>query len=351
MELSSFFTYPIIQAPMAGGTANPALAAAVSNAGGLGFLAAGYKLPEEVHQEIADMRKRTDKFFGVNLFVPGGRSVETKAVESYAKRLEKTARSLGVDVGEAKTDDDGWDEKLAVLIEERVAIVSFTFGCPSSNVIDRLKNCGIYVIVTVTTPEEAVTAYQAGADALCLQGIEAGGHRSSFTNDRQGEDYSLLVLLRLVCHQIELPIIAAGGIMHGKDIAALLTAGADAVQLGTAFLRCPESGASELHKQALADNSFSETTVTRAFTGRRARGLVNQFINEYSEFAPAAYPHVHYMTKNIRKAAGKSGNPQLMALWAGQGHKLASDLPAEEVMALLLKQALQAKETAHQKKI
>ncbi|SDM45519.1 NAD(P)H-dependent flavin oxidoreductase [Sediminibacillus halophilus] len=345
MRLSSFSKHPIIQAPMAGGTANPTLAAAVCNAGGLGFLAAGYKTGQEVREEIKQTRKLTSQAFGVNLFVPSEDTVASTTLDDYAGRLEHTAKRLAVSPGDAKNDDDDWETKLEVMIDEHIPIVSFTFGCPAPSVLDRLKQSGSYVIVTVTSPEEATEAAQAGADALCLQGIEAGGHRSSFQNNNETEDFSLLPLLRLVKQQVDLPLIAAGGIMHGQDIAALLIAGAEAVQLGTAFLRCPESGAKPLHKQALADNRFSGTTVTRAFTGRRARGLKNAFIQQNDEAAPAAYPFVHYMTKPIRKAAAEAKDLEAMALWAGQGYQMALDLPAAEIVSRLVEQqheALQA---------
>ncbi|WP_026568804.1 MULTISPECIES: nitronate monooxygenase family protein [Sediminibacillus] len=342
MTLSSFYTHPIIQAPMAGGTANPALAAAVSNAGGLGFLAAGYKTARDVREEIKQTRKRTSGPFGVNLFVPSEDTAESATLDDYANRLEHTAKRLAVSTGEARNDDDDWENKLEVIIDEHIPVVSFTFGCPPSTVVDRLKQNGSYVIVTVTSPQEAIESVQAGADALCLQGIEAGGHRSTFQNNAETEDFSLLPLLRLVRQQVDLPLIAAGGVMHGQDIAALLTAGAEAVQLGTAFLRCPESGAKSLHKQALADNRFSGTTVTRAFTGRRARGLKNAFIQQYDDAAPAAYPFVHYMTKPIRKAAAEASDLEAMALWAGQGYRMAMDIPAAEIVTRLMEQKQEA---------
>ncbi|WP_053217854.1 NAD(P)H-dependent flavin oxidoreductase [Virgibacillus senegalensis] len=342
MTLATFYTYPIIQAPMAGGTANPKLSAAVSNAGGLGFLVAGYKTAEEMREEIKQTRKLTSSPFGVNLFVPSDDTIEPAILGDYAGRLENTAKRLAVSPGEARNDDDDWDNKLEVIIDEHIPVVSFTFGCPDSNVLDRLKKNGSYIIITVTSPQEAVKAAQAGANALCLQGIEAGGHRSTFQNNDDAEDFSLLPLLRLVRQQVNLPLIAAGGIMHGQDIAALLTAGAEAIQLGTAFLRCPESGAKQLHKQALKDNRFSSTTVTRAFTGRRARGITNDFILQYGDSAPTAYPFVHYMTKPIRKAAAEAGDMEAMALWAGQGYRLAQDLPAAEIVSQLVEQAQQA---------
>lgn len=335
--------YPIIQAPMAGGVSNPILASAVSNAGGLGFLAGGYKTAEAMRQEILEMRKRTKHPFGVNLFVPNEDAVQEEELSAYRKQLETPAHQLGASVGEAKTDDDDWENKLNVLIEEKVPLVSFTFGCPSPKVIQQLKEVGSFVVVTVTTPEEALIARDAGVDALCLQGIEAGGHRATFHNTvEMKEDYSLLMLLRLVRKAVELPLIAAGGIMNGEDIALILTAGAKAVQLGTAFIRTPESGAHRLHKKALADPRFQSTVITRAFTGRPARGLVNKFIKEYDHLAPCAYPQIHYMTKDIRKKAGETNNPDYMSLWAGQGFPFAREITAAELVKTLMSECEQA---------
>lgn len=330
---------PIIQAPMAGGVSTPALAAAVSNAGGLGFLAGGYKKAEEMREEIVAVRELTDKPFGVNVFVPSEEDVDENALLRYRQVLEKEAERFGVQLGEAKWDDDDWEAKLAVLVEEKVPVVSFTFGCPSPDIIAKLKDNGSFVIVTVTSTEEALIAKQAGANALCVQGPEAGGHRASFRNNAAShENASLLVLLQQIREAVDIPLIAAGGIMSGRDIAAVLAAGACAAQLGTAFLRCPESGANPLHKNALVDPNFQSTAVTRSFTGRFARGLVNRFLIEYDKLAPAAYPHIHHMTKQLRKAAAQANDPQVMSLWAGQGYRLAKDMPAGEIVRLLMEE-------------
>lgn len=332
---------PIVQAPMAGGISTPALVSAVSQAGGLGFLAAGYKTAEAMQEEIRTVRTLTSAPFGVNLFVPQQDEVDVEAVRRFRDLLQDEARRLGVEPGEPVADDDDWDAKLDVLLREPVPVVSFTFGCPSPDVLAELKRRGSCVVVTVTTPSEAHAASRAGADALCVQGVEAGGHRASFSS-RSSEDYGLLVLLRLIRHEVQLPLIAAGGIMHGRDIAAVLAAGACAAQMGTAFLRCPESGAHPLHKAALADPRFSTTTLTRAFTGRRARALVNRFVRRYGVAAPAAYPHVHHMTQPLRKAAATVGDPDGMSLWAGQGYRLARQMPASDLVHQLVDEARHA---------
>lgn len=324
---------PIIQAPMAGGVSTPELAAAVSNAGGLGFLAGGYKTAEAMRKEIHELRTLTDRPFGVNVFVPGDKTVDEEAVERYRVALAAEAERLGASVGEPKWEDDDWAAKFDVLLQERVPVVSFTFGCPDKEVIAALQKAGSFVMVTVTSREEACMAAEAGANALCVQGEEAGGHRASFGNDpKKDETLALFPLLAQVRTAVRIPLVAAGGIMDGRGIAAALKAGASVVQLGTAFLRCPESGAHPLHKQALADPRFVETAVTRAFTGRPARGLVNRFMAEYRALAPAAYPHVHHMTKPLRAAAAKAGDPEGMSLWAGTGYRLVRELPAAELV-------------------
>ncbi|EPR27597.1 nitronate monooxygenase [Geobacillus stearothermophilus] len=334
---------PIIQAPMAGGVSTPELAAAVSNAGGLGFLAGGYKTAEAMRKEIHELRTLTDRPFGVNVFVPGDKTVDEEAVERYRVALAAEAERFGASVGEPKWEDDDWAAKLDVLLQERVPVVSFTFGCPDKEVIAALQKAGSFVIVTVTAVEEAEMAAEAGANALCVQGEEAGGHRASFGNDpEQDEALELFPLLARVRAAVRVPLAAAGGIMDGRGIAAALKAGASAVQLGTAFLRCPESGAHPLHKQALADPRFVETAVTRAFTGRPARGLVNRFMAEYRALAPAAYPHVHHMTKPLRAASAKAGDPEGMSLWAGTGYRLARELPAAELVEELKRELEEA---------
>ncbi|WP_041468379.1 nitronate monooxygenase family protein [Geobacillus sp. C56-T3] len=334
---------PIIQAPMAGGVSTPELAAAVSNAGGLGFLAGGYKTAEAMRKEIHKLRTLTDRPFGVNVFVPGDKTVDEKALERYRAVLEAEAERLGASVGEPKWDDDDWEAKLDVLLEERVPVVSFTFGCPDKEVIAALQKAGSFVMVTVTSREEACMAAEAGANALCVQGEEAGGHRASFGNDPKKDGaLELFPLLAQVRTAVRIPLVAAGGIMDGRGIAAALKAGASVVQLGTAFLRCPESGAHPLHKQALADPRFAKTAVTRAFTGRPARGLVNRFMAEYRAMAPAAYPHVHHMTKPLRAAAAKAGDPEGMSLWAGTGYRLARELPAAELVEELKRELEEA---------
>jgi len=327
---------PVIVAPMAGGPSTPRLVAGAIDAGASGFLAAGYLTAEALARQIADTRALTTGAFGVNLFVPGPKS--TDDLELYRERVRKEAARVGTEPGQPDWDDDHYAAKVDVVVAAKVPAVSFTFGVPRTEDVERLHACGAEVIVTVTSPEEARLAAAAGADALCVQGAAAGAHRGTFTNDPIGASlYDLLPALRLIAAATGLPLIATGGLIHGADVAAVIAAGAIAAQLGTAFLRCPEAGTNETYRAALAA-ADRETVLTRAFSGRPARGLVNRFIVDNTD-APAAYPQVHNMTKPMRAAAVRAGDPELVSLWAGQGYPLATEAPVAEVIANLDRQA------------
>ncbi|WP_369270971.1 nitronate monooxygenase [Streptomyces sp. R11] len=336
--LTDLFPHPIVQAPMAGGVSVPQLAAAVSEAGGLGFLAAGYKTADGMYQEIKQLRGLTGRPFGVNLFMPQPEYADAAAVDVYAHQLAGEAAWYETELGDPDSGrDDGYDAKLAVLLDNPVPVVSFHFGVPKPDVLESLRRAGTVTLVTVTTTDEALAVQQAGADAVIVQGVEAGGHQGTHRDnpetDRSG--IGLLSLLAQVRETVSLPIVAAGGIMRGSQIAAALAAGASAAQLGTAFLATQESGANALHKQALTNPLFVRTELTRAFSGRPARGLVNRFMREHGPYAPAAYPEVHHLTSPLRKKAAASGDAQGMALWAGQGHRMARELPAGQLVEVL----------------
>jgi nitronate monooxygenase len=315
---------------MAGGPSTPALAAAVGAAGALGTLAAGYRSPDAVREDIRALRTETDRPFGLNLLIAPTPGVDLAGLERYRDRLAGEAARYGRDLGDLRADDDHRAEKLAIAAEERIAVVSFAFGCPTAAEVDELHAHGSAVWVTVTEPEEARIAAAAGADALVVQGVEAGGHRGSFEDADGVGEVALLPLLRLVAAEVDLPLVAAGGIMDGPGVAAALAAGAVAAQLGTAFLRCPEAGTNPAQRAALARRPG--TALTRAFTGRRARGLVNRFMRDHSAAAPAAYPQVHHLTAPIRAAAREREDGDGFNLWAGQGYALGRELPAGELV-------------------
>ncbi|MER7914714.1 MULTISPECIES: nitronate monooxygenase [unclassified Streptomyces] len=344
--LTDLLPHPIVQAPMAGGVSGPELAAAVSEAGGLGFLAAGYKTADGVYQEIKRLRSLTDRPFGVNVFMPQPEYAESGAVEVYAHQLAGEAAWYETELGDPDSGrDDGYDAKLAVLLDDPVPVVSFHFGVPSREALERLRRAGTFTLVTATTAEEAVAVERAGADAVIAQGVEAGGHQGTHRDvpENDGTGLGLLSLITQIREAVRLPVVAAGGIMRGAQIAAVLAAGASAAQLGTAFLATPESGAPAVHKEALTNPLFVRTELTRAFTGRPARGLVNRFLREHGPYAPAAYPEINHLTSPLRKAAAKAGDAQGMALWAGQGHRLARELPAGRLVEVLAAELAEAR--------
>jgi nitronate monooxygenase len=318
-----------VQAPLAGGASTPQLAAAVGAAGGLGFVAAGYRTPDQVREDMRAVRAAGDAPFGVNVFAPAGPAGDASAVAAYADRL----RSRGLEPGEPRHDDDGWEDKVALLLAERPAVASFTFGSPGAEVVSALRDAGVEVWVTITSPLEAELAAGAGATGLVVQGVEAGGHRGSFSESTGGE-YGLLALLALLGGpDAPLSLVASGGIATAPTVAAVLAAGARAAQVGTAFMRCPEAGTPAAQRERLAEPA--PTRITRAFTGKSARGIVNSFMDDHHAEAPAAYPELHHLTAPIRAAARERGDAEAINLWAGQAHELARDVPAAEVVAAL----------------
>ncbi|WP_405613667.1 nitronate monooxygenase [Streptomyces sp. NBC_00076] len=344
--LTDLFPYPIVQAPMAGGVSVPTLAAAVCEAGGLGFLAAGYKTADGLYQEIKQLRSLTTRPFGVNLFLPQPEYADPAAVDVYAHQLAGEATWYETELGDKDSGrDDGYEAKLAVLLDNPVPVVSFHFGVPAPDVLDSLRRAGTFTLVTATTAEEALAVERAGADAVIAQGVEAGGHQGTHRDvpETDGSGIGLLSLVAQIRETVRIPIVAAGGIMRGSQIAAVLAAGAAAAQLGTAFLATAESGANAVHKHALTNPLFVRTELTRAFSGRPARGLVNRFLREHGPYAPAAYPEIHHLTSPLRKAAAKAGDSQGMALWAGQGHRMARELPAGQLVEVLVAELAAAK--------
>ncbi len=334
-RLCDLLRHPIVVAPMAGGPSTPTLVVAAANAGALGFLAAGYKSTEAMAAEISAVRAATTKAFGVNVFVPGTPTTDPVAMSTYLESLTDDVEALGATLGRRAWDDDAWESKTAALLADPPPIVSFTFGCPPPELIAVFRDAGSTVAVTVTHPNEAIVAATAGADCLCVQGTEAGAHRGTFTNDDQPvQGHELLTLIDEIAHVTDLPQIAAGGVMDADAVAAVLSAGAMAAQCGTAFLRCPESGAHPVYKAALGDARFTSTALTRSFSGRPARGLVNQFMRDHPA-TPPAYPEINNATRPLRAAAMLAGDADRMSLWAGSGFQKATTLPVAEVVSRL----------------
>lgn len=335
---------PIVLAPLAGGPSTPELTAAVCEAGGFGFLASGYLSAESMGERIASIRELSERPFGVNVFVPDDVVPDADEVARYRERLNAWAKQRGATIGEPRRTDDDWDAKLELLVDDPVAVVSFTFGCPPSEVVEALRSAGSEVWVTVTNPEEAAEARVAGADVLVTQGAEAGGHRASFVDRPRLPLYGLLALLQILARTESLPLVASGGMATGAGVAAALCAGARAAQCGTAFMLCPEAGTSSAHREAL--KSATETRLTRAFTGRLARGIRNEFMDEHSDHAPIAYPELHHVTAPMRTEARERGDADLINLWAGEAHQLAEERPAAEIVQALAAEAREALETS-----
>ncbi len=328
---------PVVLAPMAGGPSTPQLAAAVNRGGGLGFLAAGYLTVERLKNDIAGLRGLDDGPFGVNVFVGGGEPADVRTVESYAQRLRPDAERAGVELGAPRFDDDAFEAKLELLRADAVAVVSFTFGAPARESIDALHAVGSEVWLTVTSPTEAIVAAELGADALVVQGVEAGGHRGVFIDDDGQSDLTLLAALQLVRAASDLPLVGAGAIMTGPALGAVLVAGASAGQVGSAYLRSAEAGTSQAQREATATDGA--TVLTRAFSGRLARGIRNRWHNQHGAYAPRAYPEIHHLTSPLRAHGRAVGDPDLINLWAGQAHQLAQQLSAEEITANLWRDA------------
>jgi nitronate monooxygenase len=322
-------TSPVVLAPLAGGPSTPELAAAVSNAGGLGFIASGYLKAPDVAARLTAARELTSRPLGVNVFTPGA-PADRSGYQGYVERFTEWATRHGTAIGEPRHEDDDWEAKIELLASVRPQVVSFTFGCPPADVMERLRRAGSEVWVTVTSPEEARQAAGVAADALVVQGAEAGGHRGSFIDREDLPAYGLLALLELVSAAVALPLVASGGIATGRTLAAVLCAGARAAQVGTAFMLAPEAGTSAPHRAAL--RGPGETVLTRAFTGRLARGIRNDFIREHEEHAPLAYPEVHHLTSPMRRDARERGDTAHINLWAGETHELAAERPAAETV-------------------
>jgi nitronate monooxygenase len=327
---------PVIVAPMAGGPTTPELAAAGSNAGGLGFLAAGYLTAEVFAERVTAARSLTTGPLGVNLFVVRSSAARSEAIQQYAQALADESEHYGVRLGEARFDDDAWSAKLDVVLDLKPEVVSFTFGLPEAADCARLSAAGISTVATVTTLAEAEAAVACGVDAVAVQGPAAGGHRGTLNPVALPPTQPLDQLLRATTIALDVPVIAAGGLMTATDVADVLVSGAVAAQLGTAFLLADEAGSSPVHRAALRDPQFTETAVTRCFSGRYARGLRNRFIDEHDTQAPLGYPEIHYLTSPVRAASVRAGDPHAVNIWAGTGFKKAIAGSVAEIMASLV---------------
>lgn len=326
---------PVIGAPMAGGVSSPLLVSAVSDAGGLGMLGAGYQKPDRMAADLVHVADLTDRPFGVNLFVPHAldREALEADVEAFAARLGPEAAALDVQLGQiCWGDTDHFAEKALLVQTFAPAVVSCTFGIPGPEVIAGWKEAGSEVHITVTSLAEARAAQAAGADVLVLQGQEAGGHRGTHDPAAEPEAIDHLGLLEMVAPTTELPLVAAGGITTAGDVRRALATGATAVQVGTALLLATESGASGTYRRALRDPRLTRRVTTRAFSGRVAGALVNGWVDRHGRLAPPAFPVVDQLTKPLRRAAAEQGDVERTHLWAGVGWRAAQDRSAAQIV-------------------
>ena len=324
---------PLALAPMAGGPSTPAMPVAAAQADGMGFLAAGYKTPALLAEQVAAVRAATTGPFGVNLFVPGP-PADLAAAAAYRDSLLPLAASLGVELPEPHQDDDAWDAKLEILTDEPVPVVSFTFGCPPAEAVSRLHAVGSACWATVTSGPEARQAQAAGADALVVQGAGAGGHRAVFDPTVPAPTATLEELAEEVRALSPLPIVVAGGLTSPEEVRRWTERGVP-VSAGTAFLDAAEAGTSPVIRAALRDERFTTTALTRAFSGRLARGLVNDFMHDHED-APASYPAVNQVTGPIRGAGSRAGDSRVVSLWAGTSWREARPGATAEIYDRLL---------------
>lgn len=332
--------HPIIQGPLGGGPSTPELVAAVSNAGGLGSLGAAYLTPDQITDTIRRIRSLTSRPFNVNLFAGGWNTNQIFDGGPMIELLAGIHDKLGIPAPVTPTPTpDPFPAQFEATLDARPPIFSFTFGIPDEDAMSRLKSRGISILGTATTVEETHQLEQAGVDAIAAQGSEAGAHRGTFLDSFESSMVPTLDLVRASVAAVSVPVIATGGLMDGRDITAALSAGASAAQLGTAFLPCPESGASDVYKREILAAQQDTTVVTRAFSGRPARGLRNAFIASVDgRELSLPYPLQNALTRPMRTAAAQQGLPDYLSLWAGQGVARARALPAALLVARLIEE-------------
>lgn len=336
--------YPIIQAGMAGGATTPELIANVSNAGGLGTLGAAYMEPENIRNTVRAIRKLTDKPFAVNLFcVENAEEPHDEVKNTVKEELLRIGKSIGVSDADIQFNAaDYFEEQFKVLIEENVPVISTAFGLLPDDKVKQAKENSMKITAMITTVEEAILAERSGADIIIAQGSDAGGHRSTFdlTRHKNGADIGTFSLVPQVVDNVEIPVAAAGGVNDGRSLAAALALGAVGVQIGTRFLSSEEAGIHKAYKQKLFDSKEDDTVITKLFSGRPARGILNKFIEEFNE-EPLAYPYQNSATKSIRGAAAKNNNPEYMSLWAGQNLRpIGKAQSAAEIIGEIVEGAL-----------
>lgn len=335
-------SHPIIQAPMAGGGDTPRLVAAVGEAGALGSIGAAYLTPQQIVETGRAVRALSARPFGVNLFAPLRAPEPPADVARSLDRVTPFFAELGLSPPPRPSlPADAFADQLAACLEIGAAVFSFTFGMLPASAIEAVKARGVFLAGTATTVDEAVALEKAGVDAVVAQGSEAGGHRGSFVSDFESSMVGTIALVPQIRDAVRVPVIASGGIMDGRGIAAALALGASAVQLGTAFLTTDEAGVPDCYKQALLGAPENATRLTRAFSGRPARGIVNRFMQEVERDPESIlpFPLQNALTRPMRTAAAKAGRSEFLSLWAGQGTRLSRRQSARELVARLAAEA------------
>ncbi|WP_100013003.1 NAD(P)H-dependent flavin oxidoreductase [Lentibacillus sediminis] len=334
--------YPIIQAGMAGGVTTPELVAAVSIAGGLGTLGAGYMNAEQMRESIQNIKQLTDQPFGVNLFVPETPNVSEEEIEKANEWLHPFRDELNISEKPKvkKPTSSIFEEQVKIIIEERVPICSFTFGLPSEETVQHLKRENVTLIGTATTVNEAIANEEIGMDMVVVQGSEAGGHRGTFMGSFEESMVGTMALVPQTLDRVDIPVIAAGGIMDGRGVLAALVLGAGAVQMGTAFVTSLESGAKNQHKEAILNSHEEQPVITSAFSGKPARGIRNDFITKMARYETELpeYPIQNTLTKTIRSEAAKQNRPEWMSLWCGQNPRSSKQQSASEMIGDIVSQ-------------
>jgi nitronate monooxygenase len=331
--------HPIVQAPMGGGASTPELVAAVSEAGGLGSLAGGYLAPGAIADAAAAVRRLTRRPFALNLFAPLP-APSPRGAEEMLTVLAPYHAALGIEPPRLPEQAaPSFAEQAEAVLAARPAVFSFTFGIPPAELLERFRAAGVVLAGTATTAAEARALEQAGVDVVVAQGSEAGGHRGTFLHPFEQGLVGTLALVPQVVDAVRVPVVAAGGIMDGRGVAAVLALGASAAQLGTAFLACPESGVPAAYKEAIRAADDSATVVTRAFSGRACRMVRNRFVAEVGGRDVPDYPLQNMLTQPLRRAAGQAGRAEFLGLLAGQGSRMATTLPAAELVRRLANDA------------
>ena len=336
---------PLIAAPMAGGPTTPELVATASGAGALGSFGFAYTQPDEMKRQAALVRAKTDKPFGINLFVsPQPGSIAPEAQRAALDAVAAYYREMNVGKPEPVKAPYAPDleAQLKAVEEIRPRVFTVHLGGLTREQVKRFQAKGVLVGGSVNCVAEAKSLEAAGFDFVIAQGGEAGGHRGSYLRDPYRSLTGTFALTRMIVAAVKLPVVAAGGIMDGAGIAATLALGAQAAQLGTAFIPCPESGAAQVHKDLVVNSTEDDTGITEKFSGKPARGLVNRFMKEMADGPQLAFPAQNAVTGKLRQASAKAGKPDFIALWAGQASPLARALPAAELIARLDAETLQA---------